>query len=77
LIRSNIIANIVEFEQSAYESSECPTSRNGGRLGWIKDGQEGFPKAFVDVALSLDVNEISQIIHTDYGYHILKCYEVK
>lgn len=31
------------------------------------------PKEFVDAAFNLDTNQISDIVETEYGYHIIKC----
>ncbi len=36
-----------------------------------KDG--AYPQEFIDTAFSLDKDQISDVIETEYGYHIIKC----
>lgn len=36
-------------------------------------GRGVMPEAFEEVAFNLQTDEISDIIHTEYGYHIIKC----
>ncbi|MBL7107647.1 MAG: peptidylprolyl isomerase, partial [Phycisphaerae bacterium] len=61
------------FEQAATASSDCPDQ--GGDLGFIKKGQ--MVEEFEDVAFNLGTDQVSDIINTRYGYHIVKCYERK
>ena len=49
--------------------SEDPgSSRNGGAYLDIKKGD--FVREFESIAFSLDINELSEIFQTEYGYHI-------
>ncbi len=43
---------------------------NGGDLGWIKAGE--LDEDFARTALTLKQNQISSIVHTKYGYHIIQ-----
>jgi peptidyl-prolyl cis-trans isomerase D len=54
-------------------SEDAGTKENGGDLGWITRGQtvENFEKT----AFSLKPNELSGVISTEYGYHILQVLE--
>ncbi len=54
-------------------SEDAGTKGNGGDLGWITRGQtvENFEKT----AFSLKPNELSGVISTEYGYHILQVLE--
>ncbi|HEV2418859.1 MAG TPA: peptidylprolyl isomerase [Terriglobia bacterium] len=59
------------FADLAKKYSQDPGSaQNGGELGWIKRGQT--VKAFEDAAFSMKPGEISNLVKTEYGYHILK-----
>jgi len=54
-------------------SEDTGTKDNGGDLGWITRGQtvENFEKT----AFALKPNELSDVITTEYGYHIIQVLE--
>lgn len=65
-----------DFVELVKEYSEDPGSKNNGGL------YENFPrgtmvKPFEDAAFSVPVGELSDIIETNYGYHILKVVDRK
>ena len=63
-----------DFAALAKKVSEDPSSApKGGDLSWIVRGQT--VKAFEDTAFSLKPNEISGVITTEYGFHILQVLE--
>lgn len=51
-------------------SQDTGSAQNGGELGWIKRGQT--VKAFEEAAFSMKPGEISNLVKTEYGYHIIK-----
>jgi len=60
-----------DFAKLAEEYSEDPGSKNNG--GLYKDfGRGAMVKPFEDAAFSVPIGEISDIIETRFGYHILK-----
>ena len=58
------------FAQLAKEVSICPSGKRGGELGWIEAGN--MVPEFEKVALSLKKGEISDVVHTRFGYHIIQ-----
>ncbi len=62
-----------DFAAVAVEVSEGPSAPNGGDLGIFGRGQ--MVPAFEEVAFALDTGEISGIVETQFGYHVLQVTE--
>ncbi|MGA1842822.1 MAG: peptidyl-prolyl cis-trans isomerase [bacterium] len=61
-----------EFAALAESSSEYKmTSGKGGDMGYIKSGESGMGKKFDQVAFSLKIGEISELVETPFGYQII------
>jgi len=56
-------------------SDDKSVSSNDGKLGWIEWGQTVHD--FQIVAFSLDINELSDPVLTDYGYHLILVSDVR
>ncbi|MFB3163276.1 peptidylprolyl isomerase [Neobacillus sp. 179-J 1A1 HS] len=70
------LADGADFAELAKEySTDEGTKENGGELGFFAKGT--MVTEFDDVAFTLPVNEISDPVKTDYGYHIIKVEEKK
>jgi parvulin-like peptidyl-prolyl isomerase len=68
------LENGAEFGDMAREySDDTATSGDGGDLGFITEGQ--MVEEFEKTAFSLEVGEVSGIIETQFGYHILKVFD--
>ena len=64
-----------DFAALAKAFSEDPSNAKGGDLGYFKRGQ--MVKHFEDVALALRPGEVSDIVETRFGYHIIELIDKK
>lgn len=64
-----------EFEALAREYSDCPSSAAGGDLGYFQKGR--MVAEFENAVFALEEGEISGIVETKFGYHIIKLVERK
>ncbi|MFP4376963.1 MAG: peptidylprolyl isomerase [Spirochaetales bacterium] len=62
-----------DFAAVAQERSEGPSASRGGDLGTFGRGQ--MVPAFEEAAFNLEVGEISAIVETQFGYHIIEVTE--
>lgn len=59
-----------DFGTLAKEKSIGPSAKDGGDLGFFKRGD--MVSEFENVAFNLKIGDLSDIVKTDYGYHIIK-----
>jgi peptidyl-prolyl cis-trans isomerase SurA len=65
-----------DFEELARRHSDDPGSaRNGGNLGLARRGV--FVREFEEAAFALEADEMSGIVETEFGFHIIKLIEKK
>ena len=65
-----------KFAELANEYTEDPAGKGkGGELGFIVRGQ--MVPAFENAAFSLNEGEVSQVIETSFGYHIIQVEKIK
>ena len=59
-----------DFASLARENSTCPSKAQGGDLGWFGPGQMVQP--FEYACKNLGVGSISDVVQTQFGYHVIK-----
>ncbi len=72
-IRTDIIAETITFQDAAATNSHCPSSAQGGSLGTFGKGQ--MVPEFEVAAFTQEIDEVGDVIETQFGYHIIKVTE--
>lgn len=65
-----LILDGTPFEEVAQSHSEDNTASGGGDLGPVK--RHFMPPEFDAVAFSIELNQLSEVVKTAFGYHILE-----
>jgi parvulin-like peptidyl-prolyl isomerase len=69
-IHKKLVKDKKLFKDLASKHSDCSSSTYGGSLGEF--GKGVMVKTFEDKAFSLDVDEISEPVETEFGFHLIK-----
>lgn len=70
-LRQEIVSGKLDFAEAARKYSQCQSAANGGDINyfarkWVVD------EAFAKAAFALKVGEVSDLVQTDYGLHLIK-----
>lgn len=68
-IRERVVNGGADFAEEAKRHSDCPSGQNGGSLGWFGRGM--MVPEFDRAAFEMKKGEISDVITTQFGYHII------
>ena len=69
-IRNLIVDEKKDFAELAREHSNGPSKTKGGDLGKFKF--EIMAKAFSEAAFALEVDAVSEVVETGFGFHVIK-----
>jgi peptidyl-prolyl cis-trans isomerase C len=64
-----------DFSELAKTNSDCPSKTRGGDLGYFGKGR--MVPAFEKAALALKEGEISPVVETQFGFHLIQVYGKK
>ena len=67
--RQQIVDKKSSFAELAKQESDCGSAANGGDLGEF--GRGAMQKPFEDATYALKVGELSDVVDTDSGVHII------
>jgi len=67
-------ADGADFGALAREHSDCPSSAEGGKLPVFRPHQMAQP--FSEATMKLAVGEVSDVVETQFGYHIIRRQEL-
>ena len=70
-LRQEILAGKIDFAQAAKTYSDCPSKVNGGDIGHFPY-KFAVQDAFARTAFSMRVGDVSDIVATDFGYHLIR-----
>lgn len=71
----NEIKEGLSFEDAAKKYSSCPSSEQGGDLGYFSRGM--MVPEFEDAAFGMKIDDVSAPVKTQFGYHIIKLFDKK
>lgn len=69
-IKKDIESGVITFEEAARQYSLCPSSVNGGDLGFFD--RKKMEPMFSEAAFDQKVGQISDPVGTKFGWHIIK-----
>lgn len=72
-IRADIEAGNITFAEAAKKYSADGSGQAGGDLGWTKRGK--FVPEFEAAAYNLEPGQMSEIVRSEFGYHLIKLQE--
>ena len=66
----------LDWETAVAHFSQAPSKHQAGEIGWIKFSHP-MPPAFSEAAFRLQPGEVSPPVETTFGFHLIRCLEVK
>ncbi len=72
-ILAEVQADPDNFAEFAKQYSDGPSSTSGGDLGYF--GRGAMTPPFEEAAFALNVNDVSEIVETSFGFHIIKAFD--
>lgn len=75
-LRAEIVAGKLDFAEAARKHSQCPSATQGGDIGYL--ARKGmYEESFSRTAFALKPGEVSEVVATGFGLHLLRVTERK
>ncbi|QJW96459.1 peptidylprolyl isomerase [Frigoriglobus tundricola] len=71
-LRAEIAAGKLDFADAAKKFSHCPSAPTGGDLGYILRKGGLIDEAFAKAAFALKTGELSGVLETEFGLHLIQ-----
>lgn len=71
-IRNELLEKKTDFAAMAKAASQCPSKENGGDIGFITRKWGMVDEGFARIAFGLQIGQVSDIVQTEYGLHLIK-----
>ncbi len=71
-VRAEIAAGKLDFAAAAKKHSHCPTAPTGGDIGYIARKGGLVDEAFAKAAFALKPGELSGVVETEFGLHVVQ-----
>ncbi|MBT7443031.1 MAG: hypothetical protein HN790_03590 [Methylococcales bacterium] len=65
------------FADVAKSGSEDVSASNGGFIGFLTRDDDTQDPKFLEAAFALDVNQVSEVVESGFGYHLIQVSEIK
>jgi parvulin-like peptidyl-prolyl isomerase len=76
-LRAELAAGKIDFAAAAKKYSQCPSAQSGGDLGFIARKGGLLDESFAKAAFALKTNELSGVVETEFGLHLIQVVERK
>jgi parvulin-like peptidyl-prolyl isomerase len=70
-LRQEIVSGKIDFAEAAKKYSQCTSAPGGGDVGYFPR-KLAVEESFAKAAFGLKVDEVSDVVETDYGMHLIK-----
>jgi parvulin-like peptidyl-prolyl isomerase len=70
-LREQIIAGKLDFQEAVKKYSDCPSAATGGDIGYFPR-KWAVAEPFAKTAFGMKVGDLSDVVHTEYGVHLIK-----
>jgi peptidyl-prolyl cis-trans isomerase C len=75
-IRQEVVSGKFDFAEAAKKYSQCPTAPTGGDIGFFPR-KGAVVEPFARAAFALQPGQVSDVVQSDYGLHLIKVTERK